>query len=175
MALPALLLVDAAGLSLVGFLGHTVVRRHREAIAARIALGRVLLWVQVRSLDHAAREIQVLNGHRAEYVHVPARAEQSVEIGTLSPDVAKGVDMIRKEPMDCVFHTYDVQPAHFTWTVKAYGLKIGDLKDGIFVLGAAISLAELIRRSRGSLSGLRERRASTSRRACFQSPCEMQV
>ncbi len=70
LAFAALLLVGGAGSSLGGFLAHTIAGHHRDAIAAQIAQGGLLLWVQARSLDQEARAVQVLKGHRGYHVHV---------------------------------------------------------------------------------------------------------
>jgi hypothetical protein len=70
LAFAALLLAGAAGASLGGLLAHTIARHHREAIAAQIAKGGLLLWVQTRSLAQENKAIEVLNGHHARNVHV---------------------------------------------------------------------------------------------------------
>jgi hypothetical protein len=69
-ALAALLLAGAAGAGLGGLLAHTMARRHRDAVAAQIDKGGLLLWVQVRSLDQEKKAIGALNRHRARHVHV---------------------------------------------------------------------------------------------------------
>lgn len=70
LAFAALLLAGAAGASLGGLLAHTIARHHREAIAAQIAKGGLLLWVQTRSLAQENKAIEILNGHHARNVHV---------------------------------------------------------------------------------------------------------
>lgn len=70
LALAALLLAGAAGGTLGGFLAHTIAQRHRNAIAAQLSGGGLLIWVQVRSHDQARKAIHVLDAHRGRHVHV---------------------------------------------------------------------------------------------------------
>jgi hypothetical protein len=70
LALAALLLVGAGGACLGGFLARTIARSHREAIAAQVARGGLLLWVQVRSADQEGRAMRVLKEHGARHVHL---------------------------------------------------------------------------------------------------------
>jgi hypothetical protein len=80
---------------------------------------------------------------------VPAWAGPSVDIGTLSCDVSKGVGMIltRKEAMDCVFRPDGGQPAHYTGTIDEYGLEIGNVEDGHLVWSVAVLSPEASNRS----------------------------
>jgi hypothetical protein len=70
LALAALLMAGAAGGSLGGLLAHTISHRHHNAVAAQLAKGGLLLWVQARSLDQENRAIRVLNAHHGRHVHV---------------------------------------------------------------------------------------------------------
>ncbi|WP_353643293.1 hypothetical protein [Mesorhizobium sp. WSM2239] len=70
MAFASLLLAGAAGAGIGGLLAHTIARHHRESIAAQLAKGGLLLWVQTRNLAQENTAIQVLNGHHGRHVHV---------------------------------------------------------------------------------------------------------
>jgi hypothetical protein len=69
-ALAALLLAGATGAGLGGLLAHTMAHRHRDGIAAQIARGGLLLWVQATNLDQKKKAIEMLNRYQAQHVHV---------------------------------------------------------------------------------------------------------
>ena len=69
-ALPALLLAGGAGAGLGALVARTISRHHRDAVAAQIAAGGLLLWVSVRNLAQENKAIRVLNAHHGRHVHV---------------------------------------------------------------------------------------------------------
>ncbi|YCI06175.1 general stress protein (plasmid) [Ensifer sp. D2-11] len=70
LALAALLLAGTAGGTLRGFLAHTISQHHRDPVAAQLANGGLLLWVQARNLDQENKALQVLHAHHGRHVHV---------------------------------------------------------------------------------------------------------
>lgn len=70
LAVAALLLAGAAGGTLGGFLMHTISMRHRDAVAAQMARGGLLLWVQAHDLDQENAAIRILNAHHGRHVHI---------------------------------------------------------------------------------------------------------